>query len=215
MPLNFFSNNNPAGLLFPMTTLLIRSRPFANDRLTLTSLMYGGLLKGNYTAQDLFPKQKYTQWRKSVSSPAAWVSCLCLLYDMRIIPISEQIFWTNFLQKLLEWAEVEKDPQRSKEVLWIWAARSKSFGYHALGEMDERVPWGRKDVARSFKEAAQRTAGCPCFPELYIRLYFSRFLQGSQFFIALCQLSLSHSVWGGSSRWPRTGLGGMRGEEGL
>lgn len=32
----FFSNNIPAGLLFLLKILLIRSRPFANDRLTLT-----------------------------------------------------------------------------------------------------------------------------------------------------------------------------------
>lgn len=63
----FFSNNIPAGLLFLLKILLIRSRPFANDRLTLTSLMYKGLLKGNYSARDLFPKQKYTQWGKSVN----------------------------------------------------------------------------------------------------------------------------------------------------
>lgn len=77
-----------------MKTLLIRSRLFANDRLTLTSLIHKGLLKGNYSAQDLFPKQKYTQWGKSVSSeqPSSLVSSVSLLYDMEIIPVSEQIF---------------------------------------------------------------------------------------------------------------------------
>lgn len=98
----------------------------------------------------------------------------------------------------------------------IRATRSKNFGYHALVEMDERVPWDRKEIAGSFKDVAQCPSGCPRFPELYIRLCFSGFLQGSQFFTAVCQPSLPYTPWGGSRRWLRTGLGSLgRGEEGM
>lgn len=87
---DFFSNDIPAGLLFPMKTLLIHSRPFANDRLALTSLIYRALLEGrawkNYNALEIFPKQKYRQWVKSIinmqpSSLVKYISVFCMTWE--------------------------------------------------------------------------------------------------------------------------------------
>lgn len=67
-----------------------------------------------------------------------------------------------------------------------------------------KVLLGVGEIAGCFESAtlstSDVTSGCPCFTKLCIRLCFSTFLQGSLLLMALWQLSLSFSVWGGKQQ---------------
>lgn len=93
-----------------------------------------------------------------------------------------------------------------------------NFGCCALAEMDERAPWGKREIAGCFENVtlstSDITSGRPYFIELCICL-FSTFLQGSQLFMVPCQLSVCCTVWGGDQQVSKTRSRNMRGEDRL